>query len=230
MADIAAAAILALTLLAVMRPPKPWPELAWAAPAACLVIVVGLETPRQGWKAVQPLVPTLVFLAAIFVVADVAERAGLFDLAGRRLDRAGRSRASLLLSVALLAVAVTSVLSLDATAVLFTPVVVRAVRNRRDRDASLLATVLLANGASLLLPVSNLTNLLAFQQLHLSFLQFATRMALPTAVVAVVVTLVCWVLGRRFAGPVDAESPDVDPALLCSTSRHDSFCAGSGCS
>lgn len=83
MADIAAAAILALTLLAVMRPPRPWPELAWTAPAAALVLLVGLETPQQAWDGVRPLLTTLVFLAAILVVADVAERAGLFEMAGK---------------------------------------------------------------------------------------------------------------------------------------------------
>jgi arsenical pump membrane protein len=206
MADVAAVFILAATLLAVTRPPRPWPEVAWTAPAAGLVVLVGLETPHQAWDGVRPLLPTVIFLAAIFVVADVAERAGLFDLAGQRLEQAGRSQWRLLASVALLAVGITTVLSLDATAVLFTPVVIRAVRDRPNRDAPLLATILLANGASTLLPVANLTNLLAFRQLHLSFVGFAERMALPTAVAAVTITLTCSVFGSRSAEPSEVQA------------------------
>jgi arsenical pump membrane protein len=52
----------------------------------------------------------------------------------------------------------------------------------------------LANSASLLLPVSNLTNLLAFHASHLSFLRFAALMVLPT-IAAVAVE---WVVFKRF--------------------------------
>ena len=52
----------------------------------------------------------------------------------------------------------------------------------------------LANSASLLLPVSNLTNLLAFHASHLSFLRFAALMVLPT-IAAVAVE---WVVFTRF--------------------------------
>ncbi len=223
MADIAAAAILVLTLLAVMRPPRPWPELAWTAPAAALVLLVGLETPQQAWDGVRPLLTTLVFLAAILVVADVAGRAGLFELAGKRLERCGGSGGWSLISVAVLSVAVTTTLSLDATAVLFTPVVIRAFRRRPGRDGPLLATILLANGASSLLPIANLTNLLAFRQLALSFPGFAERMALPTIVAAVVITLACRTLGGRSSDDLAMRSADDAPVVattaITSTSR-----------
>lgn len=60
--------------------------------------------------AARDLAPTLLFLAAMFVVARVADAAGLFDLAARGLARAGhRSEAAMLVAVALGAVAVTTV-------------------------------------------------------------------------------------------------------------------------
>jgi arsenical pump membrane protein len=58
-----------------------------------------------------------------------------------------------------------------------------------------MVTVWLANTASLLLPVSNLTNLLAMRRLHLPPHEFFTRMWLPT-MVSVVLTVV--VLGLRY--------------------------------
>ena len=79
-------------------------------------------------------------------------------------------------------------MSLDATAVLFTPVVIGVVRARRaESGPSLLVTTQLANAASSFLPVSNLTNLLVFSATGLSFGGFAVRMALPTAAAAAVV-------------------------------------------
>jgi arsenical pump membrane protein len=58
----------------------------------------------------------------------------------------------------------------------------------------------LANSASLLLPVSNLTNLLAFHATGVSFTRFAALMALPTAAAVSVEWLV---LSRAFAGELD---------------------------
>ena len=74
----------------------------------------------------------------------------------------------------------TAVLSLDATVVLLTPVVF-ATAARLDVRARphVYACTHLANSASLLLPVSNLTNLLAFAASGLAFGHFAALMALP---------------------------------------------------
>ena len=61
------------------------------------------------------------------------------------------------------AAATTTILSLDATMVLLTPVVLATVRTLSvPAEPHAYATAHLANSASLLLPVSNLTNLLAF--------------------------------------------------------------------
>jgi arsenical pump membrane protein len=94
----------------------------------------------------------------------------------------------LVLVVSAVAVLVTVLMSLDATAVLFTPVVVQLVLARDARsEPSLLATTQLANASSSLLPVSNLTNLLVFSATGLTFGGFAVRMALPTLAAASVV-------------------------------------------
>jgi arsenical pump membrane protein len=58
-----------------------------------------------------------------------------------------------------------------------------------------MVTVWLANTASLLLPVSNLTNVLAMRRLHLTPHEFFTRMWLPT-IVSIVLTVL--LLGLRY--------------------------------
>jgi arsenical pump membrane protein len=79
---------------------------------------------------------------------------------------------------------VTAGLSLDATVVLLTPVVLTTAIGVGARPRPhLYACGHLANSASLLLPVSNLTNLLAFGAAGLGFGRFAGVMAVPWLVV-----------------------------------------------
>lgn len=217
MTTLATVVVLAVVLWGVVRRPWGLPEAAFAVPGALVVLVSGLETWAEARGAFQELWPTLAFLAGVLVLAEVAEAAGLFDAAGSLLAGLGRgSGAALVTAVAGLAVVVTSILSLDATIVLFTPVVIRLVsgRGRAVADAGLLVTVLLANGGSLLVPVANLTNLLVVQQTGLGFGTFTLRMFLPGVVSIVVITLVCRRLaGRADGAPVDAPVPVAAPAL-----------------
>lgn len=168
------------------------------------------------------LLPVAVFLVAITVTAEVAERAGVFDVAGHHVAHLGRHRTWLVwLLFAGLAVASTAVLSLDTTAVLLTPVGL-AVARQVGLDARLLAvtTLWIANTGSLLLPVSNLTNLLALHRLEQAGTGHAeyVRLSWAPALVAVVVTLaVVAVLHRRSLGgryEVDPPAGVHDTVLL----------------
>jgi arsenical pump membrane protein len=95
----------------------------------------------------------------------------------------------LFLLVAALATVTTVLLGLDTTAVLLTPVVLSlSIQLDLPPMPFALLTVWLANTASLLLPVSNLTNLLAIHRLDLAPHAFAARMWLP-ALVAIVLTV-----------------------------------------
>ena len=107
--------------------------------------------------------PVLVFFVAITVVAEIADAAGVFDVAGHWTARAARHRTlRLWLLFVGLAVVCTVFLSLDTTAVLLTPVgLAIAAQLEISPIPFALATLWLANTGSLLLPVSNLTNLLA---------------------------------------------------------------------
>jgi arsenical pump membrane protein len=101
------------------------------------------------------------------------------------------------------------VLSLDATVVLLTPVVfATAARLEARARPHLYACTHLANSASLLLPVSNLTNLLAFSASGLAFGRFAALMALPW--LAVIGTEYA-VFRRFFAADLDAGAQPAAP-------------------
>jgi arsenical pump membrane protein len=114
------------------------------------------------------------------VVAEVCAAEGVFAAVGTLVARAGRGSPRRMLRLTFLAAALTTaVLSLDATVVLLTPVVAAAATSTLvGPRPAVHACARLANSASLLLPVSNLTNLLALPSLPtLSFLGFAVLMA-----------------------------------------------------
>ena len=139
--------------------------------------------------------PVLAFLVGLTVLAELAAAAGLFDLAADGAARLAPGRTAALFGVVVaLATATTILLSLDTTAVLLTPVVLSlCARLALPPLPFALATVWLANTASLLLPVSNLTNLLAVRTLGVHPAAYAARMLLP-AVTAVLLTVLVLVV------------------------------------
>jgi arsenical pump membrane protein len=166
-----------------------FPDLIEAGIGALLVVATGLAPLAELGDTLDRLAPTLAFLAAVFVLAEVARDAGLFSAAGAWMAARGRTPRGLVLAISAVAIVVTVLMSLDATAVLFTPVVIAVVARRHaPPDAPLLATAQLANASSSFLPISNLTNLLVFSATGLTFGGFALRMALPTIASAGVVT------------------------------------------
>lgn len=165
---------------AVVRP-RGLPEATAAVPAAVLVVVLGAVSWPEARSQVSSLLPVVGFLAAILVLAQLCADEGLFAAAGDLVARACGGRTGPLLGgVFVVASVITAVLSLDATVVLLTPVVLATAARVRARPRPYVyACAHLANSASLLLPVSNLTNLLAFTASGLSFTRFAALMALP---------------------------------------------------
>ena len=127
------------------------------------------------------MLPVVAFLAAVLVLAGLCDDEGLFEAAGAWMGRTSSGRPRRLMGqVFVIAAATTAILSLDATVVLLTPVVLATVRALRvPSRPHLYATAHLSNTASLLLPVSNLTNLLAFGVAGLSFTRFSVLMAAP---------------------------------------------------
>jgi arsenical pump membrane protein len=174
--------VLAVTLAAAVASWAWLPEWAAAVGGAALLVAVGALGFDDARHALGELGPTIGFLAALLVLAEGCRRAGLFAYLGARMATGARGEPRRLLAlVFVVAGAVTAVLSLDATVVLLTPVVfATAARLRTRARPHVYACSHLANSASLLLPVSNLTNLLAFQASGLSFTRFAGLMALPT--------------------------------------------------
>jgi arsenical pump membrane protein len=216
----AAAEVVALLLLAVVLgfaivQPRGLPEVTVAVPAAAIALAFGVVRPADALAQVRELGPTVGFLAAVLVLAHLADTEGTFRWLGDRLASASGGRPRRLLVVVFAAAAVTTaVLSLDATVVLLTPVVFgTATRLQLRATPHVYACTHLANSASTLLPVSNLTNLLAFSACGLSFLGFAALMAVPWLVSLTVEFLTLrWFFASDLAGSTEPPCPPSTPA------------------
>ncbi|WP_240776968.1 SLC13 family permease [Nonomuraea basaltis] len=152
------------------------------------LLVLGLVFSSTGllpWEdAVESLNgvgPLLIFLVAIIVLAELTKEAQVFDAIAARMAVFGRGNyAALFFLCAAFASFVTIFLNLDTTAVLLTPVMLALAPKARIAALPLaMTTIWLANTASLLLPVSNLTNLLGMEKIGLDAQEFAARMWAP---------------------------------------------------
>ncbi|MFC7979666.1 SLC13 family permease [Streptomyces cinereoruber] len=204
--------VLALAVVlfcAVVRPFR-LPEAVFALPAAGAVLAVGAVTPDAVREEAERLGPVIGFLAAVLVLAKLCDDEGLFHACGAWMARWSRRRPQRLLGAVFgLASLITAVLSLDATVVLLTPVVfATAARMGARPKPHVYASAHLSNTASLLLPVSNLTNLLAFTATGLGFTRFALLMLLPwLTAVAVEYAVFRRFFARDLAAPADAAEP-----------------------
>ncbi|PZS13470.1 MAG: arsenic transporter [Pseudonocardiales bacterium] len=213
-AEVVALVLLAAVLAFAMVQPRGLPEATVAVPAAALVVGLGVVNPAQALAQVRELGPTVGFLAAVLVLAHLADVEGVFRWLGDRLAVASAGRPTRLLGLVFVAAAVTTaVLSLDATVVLLTPVVFGTAAALRLRaKPHVYACTHLANSASLVLPVSNLTNLLAFGASGLSFLGFAALMGMPWLAVIVVEYLVFrWFFRADLAGSASSAPSSAEP-------------------
>lgn len=142
-------------------------RLATAVIVAAAIHLVWRDSQAAVFLAVR-LVPILVFVTAMSVVVNLAANAGVFTSVTRRLTGnatalgpTGRRWWVWTVSMSL-AVVSTVFLSLDTTVLLITPLAIALGRRTGVNTTALaLGVVWVANLGSLLLPVSNLTNLLA---------------------------------------------------------------------
>src|SRR5579864_3752465 len=157
-------------------------------------------------SAAEQAWPPFVLVAGLLLIGAVAAADGLFEATGARLARTRLGARGLLLALLGLVAVVTAVLNLDTAVVFLTPVLVHAARQRAlDERPFLYGSVFMSNSASLLLPGSNLTNLLVLRHDPVSGAEFARAM-LPAWLVACALTTAFLALAYRLEDAPNANT------------------------
>jgi len=172
--------------------------------AALIVGVAGAATglisfgPRAASAATQQAWPPFALVTGLLLIGQVAASDDVFAAAGSRIATIRGGRVVLLAASLGLVAMVTAVLNLDTAVVFLTPVLIQTARARGlDERAFVYGAVFMSNSASLLLPGSNLTNLLVLDGARLSGLDFARTMFAPWLVAITVTWVVLWIVQRR---------------------------------
>ena len=178
------------------------PQLLLIVGTATLTVAV-IASPHNARIAASQTWSPFVLVAGLLMIGIVAHRDGLFDALGARTARVGAHPAVLLVALLGAEAVVTVVLNLDTAVAFMTPVLVLAAQAQGiDDEAFLYGALFMANAASLVLPGSNLTNLLVLAHEHVAGTEFAARM-LPASLPPIVVTaaFVAVVHRRRLTHP-----------------------------
>ncbi len=178
------------------------PELLGATGRPLVIAAALPDALRQTW-------PPFVLVVGLLLIGAVASSDGLFEAIGSRIARLPGTRLTLFVALMALVALVTVVLNLDTSVVFVTPILLHVARRRGVPDTAFLyGAIFMSNAASLLLPGSNLTNLLVLGSRHLSGAAFAAR-TWPSWTASVIVTIVILVVWRwrDFSGD---ESPFED--------------------
>jgi arsenical pump membrane protein len=154
--------------------------------------------------------PAFVLVTGLLLVGIVAEQDGLFRATGSLLARLPvGSRATFAIALVVVAL-VTAVLNLDTSVFFLTPVLLHLARARGiDETPFLYGAVFMSNAASLVLPGSNLTNLIVLHGEHVSGAVFFGRMW-PAALASVLTTIAVLLLAFRHSFG-DPTAPVTEP-------------------
>ncbi len=173
--------IFAITLTLIVVRPKGLNEAWFTLAGAAAMLSFGLVTPAEAYEMVAQGKDALLFLAGLLLLADLMRASGFFEWNAIHAARSAKgSGPALYRNVFILGGVITALLSLDTTAVMLTPVVLAFVGRLSLRPRPFLfACAFIANTGSLLLQVSNLTNLLFAGAFRWGFSSFIARMALP---------------------------------------------------
>ncbi len=183
----------------IIRPFK-IPEAVWAVAGAVLLVFTRLLQPREAWVGIASGLNVYLFLAGMMLLAEVARQEQLFDwLAALATKKASGSANRLFVLIYLVGIAVTALLSNDATAVVLTPAVAAAMRTAKISAPLpyLFICAFIANAASFVLPIANPANLVIYGA-HMPALQeWLSTYLLPSLVSIAVTFLLLYRLQRK---------------------------------
>ncbi len=212
---IVAIVAVAAMLLAGTRP-KGTREWMWAALGAAILLLAGYEPFLAAARAVTEQWNVLLFILGLMALSAAAEESGAFALVAElAVRRGGGSQRRLFVLLFLAGAALTTLLSNDATAIVFTPIVYRAVTSRgADALAFLFGCTFVADTASFGLPFANPANVIVLPRPDI--VQYLIHLAVPELfAVAINLALFVVLFRRQLSGRYEVGvTPQPKPAAV----------------
>jgi arsenical pump membrane protein len=197
--------LVAASVVLMLVRPRGIAEVYWIGGGALLLIALGLVPLRLAGQAVADGTDVYLFLIGMMLLSELAREHGVFDwLSAVAVRRADGSRARLFTLVYGAGTVVTILMSNDATAVVLTPAILKAVR-RADVEPLpyLFVCALIANAASFVLPISNPANLVVFHNAMPQLGAWMAAFGVPSVLsIAATYGVLRWLFRRELAAPI----------------------------
>lgn len=187
-------------VMAAVRP-RGTREWTWACGGAAILIVAGAEPWHAALRAIGSQWNVLLFILGLMGISAAAEESGAFALVARFVLRYGAGSLRRLFVVLFFAGALlTALLSNDATAIVFTPVVYRAMRDCGiDAMPFLFGCIFVADTASFGLPFANPANVIVLPRPDIA--AYLQHLAVPQlAAIGINLVLFLFIFRRHLRG------------------------------